>query len=197
MNEAFPALTVIGITGRIGSGKSTVAKWLEEKHGAVRIDCDEIVHELYEPGQAGSHKIQTFFGDEYLKKDGGVDRKKLMRTLQKTPKKWEILNRMVHPLVTEQIHRRLRKLQGGLAIIEIQVYEEKHFKTLLNQRWHLESKESLRTERIQKRALTSEQIEAIHKQQKDQEDDRFVKIQNNGSLEKLFNSVEELLKKNH
>lgn len=176
-------MKVIGITGKIGSGKTTVAKLLE-KDGATRIDCDEIVNELYQPGEKGSEKIQTFFGGSLLLKNGSVNRNKLTRILIKSSKKWEILNRIIHPLVAEKIRKQLPKCTSELTILEIPIYNERLFKEFIDELWIIEAPSKIRHKRLQKR-FTQAEIEAIEKQQEKAKLPKGIIISNHGTKEEL------------
>lgn len=110
---------IIGITGYIGSGKTEAAK-LFQKHGVLRIDPDTIVHKIYESGGEGARKIRTLFGEEYLKKDGSVNRKKLARTVFGNPHKLKILEKLIHPPVLREIKKTLEKKRTQkLTVLEI------------------------------------------------------------------------------
>ncbi len=154
---------ILAITGKIGAGKSTVASILKEKGWGI-LDSDKIVHQLYEPGNRGADKIQTFFGEEYLKKDGSVNRKKLIRALLKNTKKWDILNRLIHPLVLDELKREIKKLNKPQIAIELQIYNERLFGDLIDELWVIESPQKTRTKRIKEKTHPAK-IEAIEAQQ--------------------------------
>lgn len=67
-------MITIGLTGGIASGKSTAARYLEER-GAVMIDADKLGHEVYEPGTEGFDRVVAAFGDDIVGADGQIDRK--------------------------------------------------------------------------------------------------------------------------
>lgn len=185
---------VIGITGKIGCGKSTVAVWLE-KCGAVRIDCDDIVHALYEPGQPGTVKIRAFFEGAYLKKDGSVNREKLRRTLFKHPKKWEILNRMIHPLVAEELRRRFKKVKGGVVALEIPIYTDRWFREFVDELWWIECSETVQAKRLAQRGLTMDQIRVFNKQHAGERPPYTTVVENNGSIKGLETVLKALYNK--
>jgi dephospho-CoA kinase len=164
MKDLFPNITVIAITGKIGSGKSEATNILKEL-GAHRIDCDEIVHSLYKPEALGTQKIETFFGKTLMDKNGGVDRKKLAKILYKREKKWTILNRLIHPLVAHELRTQLQRIKKGIVVIEIQIYNDRLFKPFIDELWTIETLEEIRKERLKQRGLTPEQIEIIGRQQ--------------------------------
>lgn len=112
-------IMILGITGYIGSGKTETAK-LFEKHGAFRIDPDKIVHDLYKKDCEGARKIRTLFGEEFLNKDGSVNRKKLSKEVFGNYHKLKILEKLIHPPVLQEVEKILQKNKDkALIIIEI------------------------------------------------------------------------------
>lgn len=100
------AAPVIGLTGGIGSGKSTVAAMLAER-GALVIDTDRIGHEVYQPGAEGHRRIVAAFGPEVLAADGSIDRVKLGAVVFADPEARRRLNGIVHPLIGAEARRRI------------------------------------------------------------------------------------------
>ncbi|TCO53048.1 dephospho-CoA kinase [Actinocrispum wychmicini] len=88
----------VGLTGGIGSGKSTVAGRLAE-HGAVLIDADKLAREVVEPGTPGLGQLVEAFGAGILAADGSLDRPKLAAVVFNDAEQRERLNNIVHPLV--------------------------------------------------------------------------------------------------
>jgi dephospho-CoA kinase len=188
-------MKIIGITGKIGSGKSTAGKIIEEK-GIPRIDCDKIVHALYDPGKPGAIKINAFFEGKYMLKDGSVNRKKLRKTLFKHPKKWEVLNRMIHPLVAEELRRELRKIEGEIAIIEIPIYTKRLFEEFIDELWVIDIKEAEQIKRLKDRDLTPEQIHILNNHLQTNKHEHTIMIDNNGGQQSLKEKIEDQLKHN-
>ena len=102
---------VIGLTGGIGSGKSTVAAILAEL-GAVVIDADKIGHEIYLPGTEGFERVVAEFGADVVAADGTIDRRRLGARVFAEPAALVRLNALVHPLIGDEIRRRI---QAALA----------------------------------------------------------------------------------
>jgi dephospho-CoA kinase len=102
---------VIGLTGGIGSGKSTVAAILAEL-GAVVIDADKIGHEIYLPGTEGFRRVEAEFGADVVAADGTIDRRRLGTRVFAEPAALARLNALVHPLIGDEIRRRI---QAALA----------------------------------------------------------------------------------
>lgn len=94
---------LIGLTGGIASGKSTIAKRLAE-HGAVHIDADKLARDVVEPGTAGLAQIRTTFGDDVLTADGALDRAALGARVFGHPEELAKLNAIVHPAVRALSH---------------------------------------------------------------------------------------------
>ena len=91
-------IRVIGLTGGIATGKSTVARFLEEQ-GAVVIDADALSREAVRPGGAALERIAALFGQEILLPDGCLDRKRLGRLVFADPAKRRKLEEITHPAI--------------------------------------------------------------------------------------------------
>ena len=102
-------MRLIGLTGGIGSGKSTVAAMLAER-GAVVIDADRVAHEVYEPGTEGHDLLVERFGASILDAQGRVDRHLLGGIVFQDTQALKDLNAIIHPLVRREIARRLLEL---------------------------------------------------------------------------------------
>jgi len=89
---------IVGLTGGIASGKSTVAKMLEEK-GAHLLDADKLAREAVEPGQPAWHEIVDWLGEKILLPDQTIDRDRLGKLVFKDKEKLKKLNSIVHPWV--------------------------------------------------------------------------------------------------
>ncbi|AEH50434.1 dephospho-CoA kinase [Pseudothermotoga thermarum] len=104
---------VVGVTGKIGSGKSTVSKFLA-KLGATVIDVDKVAHEILETENV-KRQIVEAFGKEILT-DGKVNRKKLAGVVFSDSLKLRLLESIVHPVLREEIARRVEKLRGLVVL---------------------------------------------------------------------------------
>lgn len=93
---------LIGLTGGIGCGKSTVTGYLSQK-GVPIVDADIVAHEVVEPGTVALDKIQQHFGSEILKDNGHLDRAKLREIIftDNTHKHW--LESLLHPIIRDEI----------------------------------------------------------------------------------------------
>lgn len=93
---------VIGLTGSIGTGKSTVAKMFKQL-GIPVIDADEIARLVVEPGKEAYEKIVETFGEDILQKDRTLDRKKLGAIVFNDEEKRKQLNGIVHPAIRKEM----------------------------------------------------------------------------------------------
>jgi len=113
-------MLLIGLTGGIGSGKSTVSALLAAK-GAVVIDADAIVHEVQQPGTPVFAAIVERFGDGVVAADGGLDRAKVADIVFNDPDQLAALNDIVHPAVGGEIARRLGELGATDEVVVLDV----------------------------------------------------------------------------
>lgn len=97
---------MVGLTGGIGSGKSTVAELLAER-GAHVIDADRVAHEVYAPGTLGFERIVERFGDDIVGEDGAIDRARLGALVFRDKDALADLNGIVHPLVRGEVAARV------------------------------------------------------------------------------------------
>jgi len=112
---------VVGLTGGIGSGKSTVARRLEGL-GAVVIDADAIVHALQAPGQPLVDEIAGAFGRGVLRPDGALDREALGALVFRDAEARARLNQLVHPKVGLEIARRTQAARdAGAPVVVLDV----------------------------------------------------------------------------
>ncbi len=105
------AKPVVGLTGGIASGKSTVARLFAEL-GVPVVDADALAREIVEPGSPGLARIVERFGASMLLPDGTLDRKRLARVVFEDPRAREDLNAITHPLIAAKGAERIRELQG-------------------------------------------------------------------------------------
>lgn len=99
-------MKVIGLTGGIASGKSTVAQFLKEL-GAVTIDADKVGHEAFKPDSETWREVVNAFGKEILTPDGEIDRKKLGSIVFSDSQALARLNQIVHPRINALVKARI------------------------------------------------------------------------------------------
>lgn len=120
------AVLVLGLTGGIGSGKSTVSALLEQK-GAVVIDADRVVRELQQPGEPVFDAMVDAFGPEIVAADGTLDRQAVADLVFGDDEKLAALNGIVHPAVGAQMAEQLVALEGTdqVVILDVPLLVEK------------------------------------------------------------------------
>lgn len=130
---------VIGLTGGIGSGKTTVAKLLQD-WGAAILSADLVGHEVYQPGRPAWREIVDAFGRELIAEDGTIDRKKLGAVVFSEPEHVKRLNAVVHPRMKELMREKLAELarQGtDIAVLEAAILFEAGWQDLADEVWAL------------------------------------------------------------
>ena len=114
-------MKVIGLTGGIGSGKSTVAGFLG-KLGAVVMDTDRLWHEALRRDAEVRRMVVETFGQGVLEPGGDVDRKRLARVVFSDPEALDRLNRIVHPWMYEKVKILLEECRGrGVEVVVLEI----------------------------------------------------------------------------
>lgn len=184
---------IVGIMGYLGSGKSTALSFLK-KYGFYCIDADKIVHDLYEPGNDGWRKIKDFFGDEFLVKgEGKVNRSKLRKVVFNSAPKLRILEKIIHPLVFNEIRERINKADSDKIAIEAVRFDEKRMGVLPDIIVWIDSPCGEAYKRTAKnRNISEKEYETITGLQEKPEKIDFV-IENNKSLDELAQKIDEFV----
>jgi dephospho-CoA kinase len=108
----------IGLTGGLGSGKSTVGQALAAR-GAAVIDADQVARQVVEPGSAGERAVLARFGPKATGPDGHIDRQALAAIVFADPKELRALEAITHPLVHEEILKQLSSLEAAVVVVEL------------------------------------------------------------------------------
>lgn len=116
---------VVGITGSIGTGKSTVAKLFKEK-GFPVIDTDVLTHDCYEKKGKVTDEVAALFGSDILDDKGLVDRKKLGKLVFGSEESLAKLNSIIHPIVKEKTIEAINQYEG-LIFVEVPLLFETDF----------------------------------------------------------------------
>lgn len=152
---------VIGLTGGIGTGKSTVAQALEEQ-GVPILDADRVGHEVYQPGRPAFHEIVEAFGQDIVAADGAIDRKALGAKVFADPKELARLNSIVHPRMKGMMREKLQELQRSavpIAVIEAAILFEARWDDLADEVWVTIAPPEVAAERVALRSkLPLEQV---------------------------------------
>jgi len=128
---------VIGLTGGIASGKSTVSKILAQA-GTHVIDADKIAHEVVMPKQLAWEKIVTHFGISVILENGQLDRAALGTKAFSNPAERKWLEELIHPLVREAIDKEIQVChteENGIVVLDIPLLYETGWDTLADETW--------------------------------------------------------------
>lgn len=189
---------VIGLTGGIGTGKSTVARVLEEE-GAVILSADLLGHEVYLPGKPAYDEIIEAFGLEVVAEDGTIDRKKLGPMVFSDPANLAKLNAITHPRMKEMMRERLAEIarQGtAYAVLEAALLFDAGWDDLTDEVWVTVVPAKVAAERTAARSgIPAEQVlERIQKAQMET-DERVrrsdVVIDTSGTIEETMERARE------
>jgi dephospho-CoA kinase len=154
---------VIGLTGGIGSGKSTVSDMLRAK-GAAVVYADQIGHEVYRPGAPAWQDLVDAFGRQMLDDDGQIDRRKLGQVVFSDPEARQRLDAITHPAMERMMAERLEELrrQGTrVAVLEAAILIEAGWAHLVDEVWLTVVSPALAAQRSMERSgLSREQAEA-------------------------------------
>ena len=151
-------MKIIGLTGGIGSGKSTVSRFLTEL-GAVVIDADKIGHEVFQPGTEAWREVVATFGERILTPGGDIDREKLAELVFDNPGSLARLNRIMHPRIAARIKTKIAEYhrQGAaVAVIEAPLLVEAGWTQIADEVWVTVAPESTVLKRLQERGGLSE-----------------------------------------
>ncbi len=155
----------IGLTGGIGSGKSTVAALFRELDVPV-IDADEIGRELTTPGAPATRAILQHFGAAVRNKQGGLDRARLRRLVFAHPARRRELEALLHPLILTEMQRRARALSGPYCILAIPLLLEAGLEASVDRILVVDAPETLRRQRVMRRdGLDAAEVDAIMRSQ--------------------------------
>ena len=191
-------MIVIGLTGGIGSGKSEVSRMLKDL-GTEIIDADRVGHEAYLPNTETYDKLVAEFGDDILRTDGAIDRKKLGARIFAEPEARERLNAIVHPRMYTMIDERIQRLreQGATAVVlDAAILIEAGWQSLVDEVWVVAASEEMVVQHIgQRNGLPAEQVrQRIRAQITSEERARHaaVVIDNSRGLDELSAQVQEV-----
>ncbi len=189
------ASIILGLTGPIGCGKTTVGDILVELGALERIDADEVVHELMRPGTVVTARIAAAFGEAVIAPDGSVDRARLGEIVFGDETKLRQLESIVHPSVRELVRERLRELRDhpGVVVIDAVRLLQSELADLCDEIWVVRCNPKVEMERLRSlRQLTQEQAFARLHAQPSFDDPRVTRvIDNSRSLADLQAQVRE------
>ncbi|MDO5411719.1 MAG: dephospho-CoA kinase [Lachnospiraceae bacterium] len=128
---------VIGITGGVGAGKSTVLNILSREYQAEIILTDQVAHELMQPGTECFKQIVERFGTELLDEDGSFHKGRLGKMIFGNKEAAQAVNGIVHPAVKEAVKRRIEASERNLIVVESALLIEAGFQSLCDETWYV------------------------------------------------------------
>lgn len=194
---------ILGITGGVGAGKSSVLAILEKEYNAKLILADEVGRELMQPGEANYVNIVNAFGKEILNEDQTIDTKKLAAIAFSNPLETLRLNAITHPNVRVRIEWMIKEIRDkdsdALIVIEAALLSEGHLIPLCDDVWYIYTDEQTRIKRImESRGYSKERcIQTIARQKSDAQfrAECRVVIDNSHSIEETKAQIERQMKK--
>lgn len=154
---------IIGITGGVGAGKSSVLAVLKEDFGAKIILADLVAHDLMEPGSEGLKKVTEALGTSFLDPDGSVDRKALADVIFRNKDALRTMNSIIHPLVWKTMAEAAEAAEEQLVIIEAAVFDTAP-KDLFDELWYVYTTKENRIIRLMaNRGYSREKVRGYHR----------------------------------
>lgn len=195
-------MKIIGITGGVGAGKSTVLEYLQSKYKVRILIADSIAHQLMAKGQPCYEKIGRLFGNGIFNESMNIDREKLGELIFKDEENRRQVNSIVHPAVKEYITDEIRK-EVSLDIVDYVVVEaalliEDHYGEICDELWYIHCPADKRRQRLKKsRKYSDEKVDQMFASQLDEMSFRKncnVTINNDKAEEDLYKEVDAALK---
>lgn len=195
-------MKVIGLTGGIGSGKTTVTDYLISR-GFHVLDADKIAREIVLPGSEILIQLTALFGKGILMEDGSLNRKKLGEIVFSDPEKKKTLDAVMHTRILELIHERIIQFREDgekkIIFIDAPLLFETGLNNSTSEVWVSDVDDETRIKRIMARdGLKREDIEKriITQMTREEKNSRAdVILDNTGDQEALYQQIDELLKK--
>ncbi|WP_418316727.1 dephospho-CoA kinase [Piscinibacter sakaiensis] len=152
----------IGLTGGIGSGKSTVASLLAG-HGAAVIDSDAIARRLTEPGGAAIDALRSAFGPQFIDDSGALDRDRMRALVFSDTSAKQRLEQILHPLIFEQTEQQSRLSAESVKVFDVPLLvESKHWRKRVDRVWVVDCLEQTQVERVVSRSgWTTDAVHAV------------------------------------
>jgi len=186
----------VGLTGGIGSGKSTVARALQSK-GITVIDADQIARDVVAPNQQALIEITHAFGDDILQADGHLDRAKLKQCIFSNPDAKQQLEQILHPRIRQRIIQRVNEAQDTPYVVaDIPLLVENDYPVHFDRVIVVDCTEAQQIERVSARdEMSPQQIQRIMDSQASRQQRLAAAtdiIDNSGDISSLKMQIEKL-----
>ena len=189
-------MKIIGITGGIGAGKTTVCNMFKEL-GAETCDADEIAREKEKKGGAAYNEIKECFGPEIISENGDLNRKKLAGIVFSDKEKLEKLNKIVHKYVFEEIKEKIKSCSSDVLCLDVPLLFSSEFPIKCDYTVGVLAEREERIKRVEKRSGMSRD-EIIKRIDNQISDDELLKkadfIVENNDVEKALDAVKKIMK---
>lgn len=191
-------MKIIGITGGVGAGKSTVLDYLREQFHAYVIQADQVGHQVMEPGEICYSQVIALFGEHILKKDKTIDRKAVSDVVFGNEEKLKKLNEIIHPAVRQSVLEEIqlqKEKKTAIVVVEAALLLEEHYEKFCDKVWYVHTDREIRISRLMaNRGYSREKSESIISSQAP--DEYFTEhadyiIRNNGDIKDTWLQVEE------
>lgn len=189
---------ILGLTGGIACGKSTISAYLKE-FGLPVIDADECSRAVVEKGSIGLEKLTEIFGNKILKNDGTLNRKALGQIVFSDSEQLSLLNSVMEPLIREEISRRLNQENNAdLVVLDAPLLIEQHYDKICDFIMTIDVPKKIQLERlIERDKLSDDEAKSrIESQLSSRERNGFadVVIDSSGTVEQTRKQVIKWLK---
>ncbi len=203
-NTGENKMRVLGITGGVGAGKSTVLDYLKQRYGARVLQCDEAAKILQEPGGSCYRPMTELLGEDVLGRDGRFDRGKIAAMVFAQEEVLKRLNAIVHPAVKEyvvkEIHKERERRKHFLFVVEAALLLEDGYGHICDEIWYIHADERVRRQRLREsRGYSDKKITQIMSTQHTEEYFRqycqFTVDNSGDNVENTYEQIDEGLKK--
>ena len=192
---------IIGITGGVGAGKSTVMAYLKQEYNVYTILADDVAKELQTPGHDVYKKMIDLLGTECVLDNGQLNRQLVAKKMFQNKELLHTINAIVHPAVKEEILSRITDAKKNYQHIAIEaaLLIESHYEDICDEFWYIDVSDAVRIQRLQEnRGYSPEKSADIMKRQLSREEFSNAcqrKIDNSGSTEDLKKQLDNIFQK--
>ncbi len=196
-------MKIIGITGGVGAGKSSVLKYIKDNYNCVVVTADDIGNEVKEPGEECYERLITLLGRGILDTDGRIDKKKMAEAIFADEDRLNAVESIIHPAVIDRIRQKadMERSRGKVDyfFIEAALLIECGFNDYVDQMWYIYASQDVRRKRLkQSRGYDDSRIDGIMNSQLTDEafkNGSDVVIDNGGDFEDTIRQIDEGLSK--